>query len=43
MDGIKEIADSFSAELKHRLPKQRKTQRTKLALLVLQPGLFDQS
>jgi hypothetical protein len=34
MDGIKEIADSFSAELKHRLPKQRKTQRTKLALLV---------
>src|SRR5687768_2726973 len=34
MDGIKEIADSFGAELKHRLPKQRKTQRTKLALLV---------
>ena len=31
MDGIKEIADSFGAELKHRLPKQRKTQRTKLA------------
>ena len=34
MEGIKEIADSFGAELKHRLPKQRKTQRTKLALLV---------
>src|SRR4029079_13255009 len=34
MDGIQEIADSFGAELKHRLPKQRKTQRTKLALLV---------
>src|SRR6187455_1857657 len=34
MDGIKEIADSFGAELKRRLPKQRKTQRTKLALLV---------
>src|SRR3954451_13685904 len=34
MDGIKEIADSFGAELKHRLPKQRKTKRTKLALLV---------
>ena len=34
MDGIEEIADSFGAELKHRLPKQRKTQRTKLALLV---------
>jgi hypothetical protein len=34
MDGIKEIADSFGVELKHRLPKQRKTQRTKLALLV---------
>src|SRR3954452_20190477 len=34
MDGIKEIAGSFGAELKRRLPKQRKTQRTKLALLV---------
>src|SRR5918994_4554157 len=34
MDGIKEIADSLSAELKRRLPNQRKTQRTKLALLV---------
>src|SRR3954470_8349500 len=34
MNGIKEIADSLSAELKRRLPKQRKTQRTKLALLV---------
>src|SRR3954451_21718822 len=34
MDGIKEIADGFGAELKCRLPKQRKTQRTKLALLV---------
>src|SRR4051812_44468958 len=33
-DGIKEIADGFGAELKRRLPKQRKTQRTKLALLV---------
>jgi hypothetical protein len=34
MDGIKEIADGFDAELKRRLPNQRKTQRTKLALLV---------
>src|SRR3954464_357401 len=34
MTGIKEIAESVSSELKHRLPKQRKTQRTKLALLV---------
>src|SRR3954466_4314206 len=34
MDGIKEIADGFGAEFKRRLPKQRKTQRTKLALLV---------
>src|SRR3954465_2444265 len=32
MTGIKEIAESVSAELKRRLPKQRK--RTKLALLV---------
>jgi hypothetical protein len=32
MDGIKEIADGFGAELKRRLPKQRK--RTKLSLLV---------
>src|SRR4029450_5385452 len=34
MTGIEEIADSVSAELRRRLPKQRKTQRTKLALLV---------
>src|SRR3954454_12664389 len=34
MTGIKEIAESLSSELKRRLPKQRKTQRTKLALLV---------
>jgi hypothetical protein len=34
LNGIKEIADSLSAELKQRLPKQRKTQRVKLALLV---------
>jgi hypothetical protein len=34
MNGITEIADSIGAELKRRLPKQRKTQRTKLALLV---------
>src|SRR3954466_4371957 len=34
MDGITEIAGSFGEELKRRLPKQRKTQRTKLALLV---------
>src|SRR5918994_868312 len=34
MDGIKEIAGSFGEELKRRLPKQRKTQRTKLALLI---------
>ena len=34
MTGIKEIAESISSELKRRLPKQRKTQRTKLALLI---------
>ena len=34
MTGIKEIAESLSSELKRRLPKQRKTQRTKLALLI---------
>jgi hypothetical protein len=34
MTGITEIAESLSSELKRRLPKQRKTQRTKLALLV---------
>src|SRR4051812_19866551 len=34
MTGIKEIAESLGSELKRRLPKQRKTQRTKLALLV---------
>ena len=34
MDGIGQIADSISAELKQRLPHQRKTQRGKLALLV---------
>src|SRR3954466_9612933 len=34
MNGITEIADSINSELKRRLPKQRKTQRTKLALLV---------
>src|SRR3954454_8578904 len=34
MDGIGPIADSISAELKQRLPRQRKTQRGKLALLV---------
>src|SRR3954453_9823431 len=34
MNGITEIAASLSAELQRRLPKQRKTQRTKLALLV---------
>ncbi len=34
MDGIGQIADSISAELQHRLPRQRKTQRGKLALLV---------
>ena len=32
MDSIKQIADSVSAELRRRLPKQRK--REKLALLV---------
>ena len=32
MDGIGQIADSISAELQHRLPRQRK--RGKLALLV---------
>src|SRR3954451_8253373 len=34
MNGIKEIAESISSELRRRLPKQRKTQRAKLALLV---------
>ena len=34
MNGIKSIADSINSELKRRLPNQRKTQRTKLALLV---------
>ena len=34
MTGIEEIADSISAEFQDRLPNQRKTQRTKLALLV---------
>ena len=34
MNGITEIAESIGSELKHRLPKQRQTQRTKLALLV---------
>lgn len=34
MNGITQIASSISAELKRRLPKQRKTQREKLALLV---------
>src|SRR3954466_15475347 len=34
MNGITEIAASLSAELRQRLPRQRKTQRVKLALLV---------
>src|SRR4051794_10677961 len=34
MNGITEIANSINSELKRRLPNQRKTQRTKLALLV---------
>src|SRR4051794_15795638 len=34
MNGITEIAASLSPELKQRLPKQRRTQRGKLALLV---------
>src|SRR4051812_22870088 len=34
MNRITEIADSINSELKRRLPNQRKTQRTKLALLV---------
>jgi hypothetical protein len=34
MNGIMGIADSINSELKRRLPNQRKTQRTKLALLV---------
>jgi hypothetical protein len=34
VDGITRIANSISADLKQRLPKQRKTQREKLALLV---------
>lgn len=34
MDGVTRIADSISADLKRRLPRQRKTQRENLALLV---------
>jgi hypothetical protein len=34
VDGITRIADSIRADLKRRLPSQRKTQREKLALLV---------
>src|ERR671921_2297236 len=34
MSGIKAIAESIGSELQRRLPKQRKTQRTKLALLI---------
>ncbi len=34
MDGVTTIAESTGADLKMRLPKQRKTQRGKLALLV---------
>ncbi len=34
MDGVTTIAESIGADLKMRLPKQRKTQRGKLALLV---------
>ncbi len=34
MDGLTQIAHSISADLKKRLPYQRKTQRGKLALLV---------
>ena len=34
MDGITRIAASISAALKQRLPRQRKTQREKLALLI---------
>jgi len=34
VDGLTRIADSISADLKRRLPSQRKTQREKLALLV---------
>src|SRR4051794_9531240 len=34
MNGITEIAESINSELKRRLPNQRKTQRTKLALLI---------
>src|SRR5512143_686075 len=34
VDGITRIAESLSAALKQRLPRQRKTQREKLALLI---------
>ena len=34
MGGIEVVARGIAAELERRLPKQRKTQRTKLALLV---------
>lgn len=34
MDGIKKVADGIAAEMQRLLPKQRKTQRNNLALLV---------
>jgi len=34
MDGVERLAESVESALKERLPKQRKTQRNKLALLV---------
>ena len=43
MNGIKAIADSINSELKRRLPNQRKTQRTKLALLVALPREADRT
>jgi hypothetical protein len=34
VDGLTRLSDSISAALKKRLPRQRKTQREKLALLI---------
>jgi hypothetical protein len=34
VDGLTRLSDSISAALKQRLPRQRKTQREKLALLI---------
>src|SRR3954467_2272726 len=39
MSGIERLAKTISADMERRLPGQRKTQRSKLSLLVARPGL----